>query len=328
MKDYTLYSAKELALDDFFQAWVYNPTDKTHSFWQAWLEEHPYKVSDVEEARAILLQLTFKQFSLSGEEVSGLWGEIKKGKGTVKPKRPSAFRSFWYGAAAAAIFIGVASIFLINDEKEIAYKTAFGETRTITLPDSSTVILNSNSTLTLAPEWLSKGTREVKLDGEAFFSVVHKINNQPFKVTTSQDFSIEVLGTTFNVYHRKDTKVVLNSGSIQLSLPAVQSNEKVFMKPGDLVEYDMKKYTKRSVDPTLYTSWTQKNLVLNHTSLREMIQMMRDNYGLEVEVKSSLLDETISGSMPVTNADNLLEQIAKSFRLKLVREGERIYMVE
>jgi hypothetical protein len=45
-------------------------------------------------------------------------------------------------------------------------------------------------------------------------------------------------------------------------------------------------------------------------------------------VKSSLLDETISGSMPVTNADNLLEQIAKSFRLKLVREGERIYMVE
>jgi transmembrane sensor len=327
VKDYTLFSAKEFAVDDFFQSWVYNPTDKTNSFWQAWLEEHPHKADDVEEARAILLQLTFTHYNLSREEVSSLWNEIKKVKNASRPQKSQTVRRFWY-SAAAAIFVGVASVFWMNEEKEISYETAFGETKTITLPDSSTVILNSNSKLTLASDWPSKGTREVRLDGEAFFSVIHKINNQPFKVTTSQDFAIEVLGTTFNVYHRKDTKVVLNSGSIQLSLPSVQPSEKVFMKPGDLVEYDKKKYTKRRVDPKLYTSWTQRNLVLNHTSLRELIQMMKDNYGIEVEVRKNLLDETISGSMPVTNAENLLEQIAISFRLKLLKENNKIYMME
>jgi transmembrane sensor len=320
VKDYTLYSAKEFALDDFFQSWVYNPTDKTNSFWLAWLEEYPYKAADVEEAKILLHQMTFKHYNLSGDEVSRLWDDIKEVKRKKRPQKTFAARSFWYSAAAAAIFMVI---------KEISYKTTFGETKTITLPDSSTVILNSNSTLTLGTEWQSDaGAREVRLDGEAFFSVVHKINNQPFTVRTGQDVDIEVLGTTFNVYNREDTKVVLNSGAIQLSLPSVQPNEKVFMKPGEIVEYDRKRYIKRKVDPTLYTSWTQKNLVLNHTSLREMVQMMKDNYGIVVEVKSSLLDETISGSMPVTNADNLLEQIAIAFRLKLVRNENRIYLVE
>jgi transmembrane sensor len=327
VKDYTLFSAKEFAVDEFFQSWVYNPTDHTNSFWQAWVEDHPHKADDLEEARAILLQLKFTQHILSREDISALWSEIKKGKNASRPQKSVALRTFWYGAAAAMV-IGIASFFWMDEEKEISYKTAFGETKTITLPDSSTVILNSNSTLTLGSDWLSNGTREVRLDGEAFFSVIHKINNQPFFVRTGQDLAIEVLGTTFNVYHRQGTKVVLNSGSIQLSLPSIQPNEKVSMKPGDLVEYDKKKYTKRTVDPKLYTSWTQRNLVLNHTSLRELIQMMKDNYGVEVEVKDSLLDETISGSMPVTNADNLLEQIAISFRLKLRKDDNGIYTIE
>ena len=93
----------------------------------------------------------------------------------------------------------------------------------------------------MRPNWGRESEREVWLDGEAFFSVIHKINNQPFKVKTSEDVAIEVLGTTFNVYHRNQTKIVLNSGRIQLSLPTVQADEKIFMNPGELVEYDEEK---------------------------------------------------------------------------------------
>jgi hypothetical protein len=59
-----------------------------------------------------------------------------------------------------------------------------------------------------------------------------------------------------------------------------------------------------------------------------MLQMIKDNYGLEVEVKESLLDQTISGSMPVNGEMELLQQIGKAFRLKVVKEDDRIVMKE
>lgn len=327
MKDYTLFSVKDFVLDEFFQSWVYYPGEKTNSYWQGWLDENPEKTADIEEAKSILLRFSFTQYNLPADEVSMLWTQIRKPADTLKS---NAGRSFIVNVAASIVLLTIAAAYFLRNEAEVvSYTTAFGETKTITLPDSSTVILNSNSTLTLGSDWLdNKSIRQVSLDGEAFFSVVHKVNNQPFEVKTGQDLAIEVLGTSFNVYHRDDTKVVLNSGRIQLSLPAVLPNEKVYMKPGDLVEYDEKKYTKRKVDPKLYTAWTENNLVLNHTTLREMVKMVKDNYGLEIQVKENLLRETISGSMPVSNADDLLQQIAVAFRLKLVKEDSKIYMRE
>lgn len=328
MKDYARFSVEEFIMDEDFQSWVFDPGGKNDAYWQSWLEENPHKLADVEEARSTLLRLNFSNWELPAEEVSTLWSRIRQ----AEEKQPrethmiSARSLVWYGAAAVVLLIGVSSYFWTSPVAVVEYRTAFGETRSITLPDSSTVILNSNSLLRLNSSWETTSAREVWLDGEAFFSVVHKNDNQPFTVKTEEDVAIEVLGTTFNVYHRNETKVVLNTGRIQLSLPTVQADEKIVMNPGELVEYNEKKYVKRKVDPTMYTAWTQNNLVLNRTSLREMVHMIKDNYGIEVEVKESLLDQTISGSMPLTDSESLLRQIAKAFRLKVVKEDGQYYM--
>jgi ferric-dicitrate binding protein FerR (iron transport regulator) len=274
--------------------------------------------------------LNFSQYELLPEDVSKLWIQIRNNDST--PHRVATFFSSkllsWSGSIAAMLMIGLSYFFWMSTESMIEHRTAFGETKTIVLPDSSTVILNSNSLLRLSARWESTTPREVWLDGEAFFSVIHKKNNQPFKVKTDEAVDIEVLGTTFNVYHRNETKIVLNTGRIQLSLPTVQADEKILMNPGELVEYNEKKYVKRKVDPKVYTAWTQHNLVLNRTSLRDMLMMIKDNYGIDVGTDERLLDQTISGSMPVTDAEGLLEQIAKAFQLKIVKEENRIYLKE
>lgn len=330
MKDYARYSVKEFIMDEHFQSWVLGQDGRSDAYWQSWLEENPGKRSVVEEARSTLLRLNFSTYRLPAEDVSDLWSQIKDSGGRSPGRQKDLARKFlpWYAAAVAVLLVGVSSFFWTSPVSIIEYRTAFGETRSITLPDSSTVILNSNSLLRLSSSWDATAMREVWLDGEAFFSVIHKKNNQPFKVKTDEDVAIEVLGTTFNVYHRNETKVVLNTGRIQLSLPTVQADEKILMKPGELVEYNEKKYVKRTVDPKMYTAWTQNNLVLDRTSLREMLHMIKDNYGIEVGVKESLLDQTISGSMPVTDSESLLHQIAKAFRLKVVKEDGRFYMRE
>jgi ferric-dicitrate binding protein FerR (iron transport regulator) len=330
VKDYARFSVDEFIMDEYFQSWVFDPDGKSDAYWQSWLEENPHKASDLEEARSTLLRLNFANWDLPAEEVSNLWMRIKH----VKEDGPRSNRNramsavSWYAVASVLILVGLTSYFWTRPTSVIEYRTAFGETRTIILPDSSTVILNSNSLLRLNSLWEPSSAREVWLDGEAFFSVITKKDKQPFTVKTEENVAIEVLGTTFNVYHRNETKVVLNSGLIQLSLPTVQADEKVMMIPGELVEYNEKKYVKRKVDPKMYTAWTENNLVLNRTSLREMLLMIKDNYGIDIEVNESLLNQTISGSMPVTDSVSLMNQIAKAFQLKVIREGDRYYMRE
>jgi ferric-dicitrate binding protein FerR (iron transport regulator) len=330
LKDYARFSVEELIMDEHFQSWVFDPGGTSDAYWQSWLEENPHKAADVEEARATLLRLNFSRWELPAEEVSNLWNRIKH----VKEKQPYQHRFTnarpiaWSAAAAVLLLAGLTAYFWKAQTSVVEYRTAFGETKSITLPDSSTVILNSNSLLRLNSIWEPSSPREVWLDGEAFFSVISKKDKQPFTVKTEENVAIEVLGTTFNVYHRNETKVVLNSGLIQLSLPTVQADEKVMMIPGELVEYNEKKYVKRKVDPKMYTAWTENNLVLNRTSLREMLLMIKDNYGIDIEVNESLLNQTISGSMPVTDSVSLMHQIAKAFQLKVIKEGDRYYMRE
>jgi ferric-dicitrate binding protein FerR (iron transport regulator) len=224
--------------------------------------------------------------------------------------------------------VGLASLIylLVNDEPWLEYHTAYGETRSIVLPDGSSVVLNANSTLKVFSDWSKRPSREIWLDGEAFFSVVHKKNNQPFKVITGEGVTVEVLGTTFNVYNRTNgTKVVLNSGQIRLNLPTEQSPEMIVMKPGEMVEYKEQHYKKKAVNPLLYTAWTSNKIILDHTSLAEMVYMLKDSYGLDVKVSDSkLLQETVSGSMPLGDPEVLLTQMAKAFQLDIKKEGNVI----
>lgn len=336
MKDYSHFSVNDFVLDEFFENWVLKPDEYTNAWWEQWLTEHPHKRNEVEQAREIIKQLTFPSYSMTETDVAELWTRIKSFKtdseADIELPTPSKSISVWYKVAASLLLF--ASVYFVYTQWQSAsflnYHTAYGETKTIVLPDSSTVVLNSNSTLKFPRDWEQKPVREIWLEGEAFFSVVHKVNDQPFKVYTDEDVAVEVLGTTFNVYHRTDeTKVVLNTGKIKLHLPSASAAQDITMKPGDLVEYKQKSYSKRVVNPAIYSAWTEKKLVLDHTSLREMVEMMRDNFGIELEVSSdSLLNQTVSGSMPIEDPERLVNSIAQTFQLKVIKKRNKYLMYE
>ncbi|WP_236676243.1 FecR domain-containing protein [Chryseolinea lacunae] len=331
---YTNFSVNDFVTDDYFHYWVAHPGDHSaHVFWEAWLKQHPEKREDVEEARAILESIRFSNHTLSTEDLAQLWDRVRhidtareQGRSLMAP----AYR--WYGVAAAVItLLMVTAVYFMTGTKPWKeYTTAYGETKTVVLPDNSKVILNANSSLRILNNWTEKPEREIWLEGEAFFSVVHTKDHKPFKVMTSDGVSVEVLGTTFNVYKRTlKTTVILNSGQIRLNLPLEKTREKILMKPGDMVEFKGSKYKKEEVDPRLYTAWTQNKIMLNHTSLGEMVRMLTDNYGLDVKVTdTTLLEQTVSGSMPLGDDDVLLQQMAKAFQLKITRNGQTISIEE
>jgi transmembrane sensor len=331
LKKYQNFSVNDFAMDDYFQSWIFRPDENINAFWKSWIENHPEKATEIEEAKDILNNFALPQYALTQEHVSELWKGIQSNSFESKTNvSMQSKRASWYWTAAAVVLIGLTIFLWLSGSDKLEYATQFGETKSIVLPDGSTVILNANSQLSFDKNWEESSAREIWLNGEAYFSVIHKEDHQPFKVTTNGGIAVEVLGTTFNVYHRSvETKVVLNSGQITLSFPVDNKEKKILMKPGELIEYKEDTYKKSLVDPNVYAAWTEKKIILDQTSLQEMIRMAEDNYGVKVSVESEkMLKQTVSGSMPIGNAESFVSQVAMAFQLKVVRKKNSYLLTE
>lgn len=212
----------------------------------------------------------------------------------------------------------------------LVQKTAYGQTRTFTLPDGSEVTLNGNSSLSYPQQWT--GNREVQLTGEAYFKVVHTKDHRRFSVVTADNFRVNVLGTQFTVSRRKaKTRVVLNEGKVQCLINEKAQADSIILKPGQLVEFARipENYTLKQVDASLYSAWKDHKLILRNTSLKELTEVLEDTYGYRVNVeKASLLDRRMSGSLPTNDVNVLLEGIAEACKVSIRQEEGRIYLTD
>jgi ferric-dicitrate binding protein FerR (iron transport regulator) len=234
-----------------------------------------------------------------------------------------------YAAMLTGLVLLVFALWFSQQTNQIIEQTGFGETKTIMLPDKSTVMLNGNTRLSYTNNWKSGQTREVWLEGEAFFSVTHLSAHQKFLVHTSDNFNVEVLGTTFNVLKRENTiKVILNTGKIKLNINESEDHkEQLFMNPGELVEFDKvsAKYSKRKVNPDTHSSWKVKKMVFENTSLSEIKYMLENTYGLEVQISDpALLEQKLNGTIPNENVDVLLDGLSHLFNLKITKANNLV----
>jgi len=106
-----------------------------------------------------------------------------------------------------------------DEEPAVAWQTFSappGQRAQLLLPDSTTVWLNSGSTITY-PTSFSRTNRTVAFEGEGYFDVTHD-EEHPFTVKTPK-IDVRVLGTEFNVIAYSDneaTEVALVKGKVEL----------------------------------------------------------------------------------------------------------------
>ena len=245
----------------------------------------------------------------------------------------------WAAAAAVAgTVLGGGSWWLYSQRPAATQQvaTAYGQTRTVQLPDGSSVMLNGHSTLRYPAAWAAGKPREVWLDGEGYFSVQHQADNQRFVVHTQAGFNVEVLGTKFTVSRRRDQgRVVLLSGKVRVHFEDRQRPD-VLLTPGELVETREVKpaqpivtaYRKvRSAAP--YASWKDAQLVLDETTIAELAARLHDTYGLEVVVATPELNRRrVTGTVPVRDLDVLLQSLEEAFHLQAARQGSRLTLTE
>ncbi|GAB3641609.1 FecR family protein [Spirosoma arcticum] len=252
-------------------------------------------------------------------------------------------RSWLVWAVAASLTFMVGAFAFREQLLTRTYETAYGETRLVNLPDGSAVTLNSNSSLRIprfgfgkqwfgAP-WFGIPTREVRLTGEALFSVTHTTTNQQFVVKTANGPQVVVLGTEFTVFARpRGTKVVLNRGKVEVHYQqSDRQSKQVTMKPGDLVMLTPQGEIKhrQTHQPPANPAWTEHRFVFDKTPLTEIVAILGENYGLTAEIADAETGQmTISGAYSAQTADELLRIIAEVLNIDIDRKPNKLILTQ
>lgn len=292
-----------------------------------WLQS-PESKEEVDEAMKQHWQKLASMHKLPETDFDALYEGIYPNLNTGPQARSRRFPIALKVAATVTgllLIAGIAFYRLMLADSDVMQLTGYGESKEVVLPDQSVITLNTNSTLEYAKDW-DDHNREVWLSGEAYFSITHLEENQKFVVHTN-DVSIEVLGTEFNVHHRRgDTKVVLNSGKVALNI-AKSNDTTIIMSPGELVQYSASsdEIVTKIVNPEAHSSWMNKRLTFNKTKLHEIQRILEDDYGLTVVFEdSSQRSRELSGAISIENVDTFLDGLSVSLDISISRLDNKV----
>ncbi|MGM9811861.1 MAG: FecR family protein [Muribaculaceae bacterium] len=174
------------------------------------------------------------------------------------------------------------------------------------LPDSTVVWLNSNTTLQY-PEEFAAATREVVLDGQAYFEVA-KNKEKPF-IVHAGEMEVEVLGTHFqvsNYSHKSSVEAVLVEGSVKVAGCGLENA--VALEPGQLLKYSRRsgEANVSEVNTSNYTNWTNGRIRFDNTNLADIILNLEQWFATEITCDPQLA-QSISVSFTVRIGDTLDE---------------------
>lgn len=199
-------------------------------------------------------------------------------------------RTFATAAAVALLCLSVWTAYLYMQPVAMQTVSTLAETRTVNLPDGTSVTLNHYSTLTY-PERFKTDNREVELNGEAYFEV-SKDKKHPFIVQT-EAVDVRVLGTQFNVDAYRDSpdvRTTLLTGSVAVSNKS--NSEHMILKPNEIAIYNKveKKLTRKVLeDATDEISWRHGEFIFDDVPLRDIARELSNSFGTTIQITDPTL---------------------------------------
>jgi ferric-dicitrate binding protein FerR (iron transport regulator) len=336
ISQYKNYSVTDFVWDEHFIAWCKNRPEADPELWKNVLEMYPELEETIADARDFLLQVTIKDQLPSAEQLQKMWQRIEN---ELPQDRPTGglVRKL-RGLQVAAIMLltaGVGVFAYYTTPKDEKISTQYAEIKKLELPDHSAITLNANSAIRYAKEWDASKPREVWLTGEAYFEIAH-LHKGPAPVKPGERFivhtpgvDVEVLGTSFNVNSRNGAaQITLTSGSIELKFADKKLN-KILMKPGDLVKYSKvsRKIEKQTANPVTASAWKEHRWEFDNTSLKEVLQLLKDNYGLEAKVEDpALWNKTLSGTISSDDTELLVKGLSVLLNIQIEQKGKTLLL--
>ena len=215
-------------------------------------------------------------------------------------------------AMVAVICVG----YLYLNSLDATVSTQIAEKTNFTLPDSSEVILNSNSEITYnKKDWDTD--RSLSLIGEAYFKVSKGEN---FNVHTDQGI-VSVLGTQFNVFSRDHIFYVhcyegLVSVKYNDTLIKLPAGTKLKVKKGVLVDY--------ANDTKVAPNWIMDESHFENALIIEVLNELQSQYPIIINSENVDMTKRFTGSFTHKNLDLALKAICDPLQLKFTIDGSEV----
>ncbi len=246
---------------------------------------------------------------LSQEEKEQMLSKVKESKST-KVKRLN--NRIWRIAAVIILLIAIGGLYQIFEQplggEKISYiekSNPAGERSQFILPDNTVVWLNAKSTITYPESFEDLSQRTIELKGEAYFKVADRVS-QPFVVKTDE-FNVQVLGTTFNVKAYKEDEeyiTTLIEGKVKLAEDK-NRKKKTFLNTGEMYVYNKKNQSsnvRRGIDTKKITSWKDGKLIFDDVAFSSIAKELERWYGAEIELVSEIRGK-YSYTMTITDEE-------------------------
>ncbi len=359
--DYTNFKAPDFIMDESFQQHCLGINEEANNFWMNWIKENPSQQTEISKAKDLYFILNGNNTSLDFKRHEAAFNSLLKSRGIVEinsmssqanispllneclhenapaehTKKKGFIRSvsFWKVAAILILIIGITTIiYQYNNKNEpLLFATGYGIIDTLTLPDNSFVILNSNSKIRYYKNWKAGKPRELWLEGEAFFSIKH-INGSPPNerfIVHLKNSNIEVAGTQFNVKERRDkTEIVLQQGKIKVTFTSGTEPD-IILQPGQIVTIGDHKQTviSNTTAPEEYTAWKNKKLILTNATLKEIVEYLEDNFGKRIVLTDAVLaNRRIEGTFKLDNLDDAMLFLSKALNLNIIHQDSTLFI--
>ena len=201
------------------------------------------------------------------------------------------------------------------------YQTAMGEQRSIALEDGSVVELNTRSHLRTQ---FSRTLRAVELvEGEAIFRVA-KDAQRPFRVRTGST-DIVAVGTAFNVNaHDTRTVVTVLEGRVRVDSRSVGSEPIVLEVGEQLIVAPTRPIVRVMLpDTEKVTSWTQRRLILDETSIAEAAAEFARYSPRQIRVlDASIAERKVTGVFDATDPASLIAFLRRDKTVAVDADGD------
>lgn len=342
---YKDYTALDFANDAFFIRWVKHCDEESNFFWQTFIRENPSCYPSIEEARKLVVSFEFPSHQVSEGELikmrRKLWMHLLAEK--QSESLPAERWRWWLAAAGLLVPVLLLTGYFSLSDGTLARRIMSKETRPseiirilgnnslILLSDGSRIWLRDSSIISYREDFTNQATRDVHLEGEAFFEVARDVR-RPFIVHTS-DVKIKVLGTSFSVKSYPADKTVettLVSGKVHIE----QSDEMgkrvgdIELKPNQKAVFykESKVINVREITATQVASWKRSRLVFDGESISKVLQQLERWYDVDIHLNTNKLGCKLTATIEKESLHDILNLLALSHGVKYKIEGRNVFI--
>lgn len=239
---------------------------------------------------------------------SAAWDKVASRITAPIPVKKPKLMPLWvkYASGIAAILLVGLIIMRPGADSGMVTMIADAGNLDVVLPDNSHITLRKGSKLTY-PKTFAGNTRNVSLDGEAFFEV-HRDEAKPF-IIDAQSVDVRVLGTSFDVTcNENDATVTVATGKVQMTSKQKTTNY-LILTPGEHGVYKKQQLTETNIDGANYLYWKTGKLLYENKSLEYILNELSQLQGLNITPDATMTTDMRQQLINISFNNQTIEEI-------------------